>query len=75
MERIRTSLLGPEILTTYDEHDLMRVFDSLPPASAHDDMIGHTYKGRVIHCNSVLDVVNKTIVRGLNAMGIEWGKR
>jgi len=59
---------------TFDEKDLMQLFDSLPAASS-SEMIGRTWNGHVLHSNSVLDVADYFLVKPLQALGFNWGKR
>lgn len=60
----------------YNEEDLVLLYDSLPSVSARDDLIGHSWKGKILRTNaSVLDVAEWAIVRPLNKLGFNWGKR
>jgi hypothetical protein len=41
----------------YKEQDIVLLYDSLPEVNAFNDMIGHTWKGKILRTNSsVLDV-------------------
>lgn len=60
----------------YNEEDLVRLYDSLPAVSAEIDLIGRTWKGRILRTNaSVLDLAEWFLVRPLKFLGINWGKR
>ncbi len=60
----------------YHEQDLVRLYDSLPAVSASDDLIGRTWKGKILRTNhSVLDIAEWALVRPLTKLGLGWGKR
>ncbi|HMV45809.1 MAG TPA: DUF4334 domain-containing protein [Leptospiraceae bacterium] len=60
----------------YKEADLVLLYDSLPEVSAYNDMIGNTWKGKILRTNaSVLDVAEWLLVRPLGLLGLKWGKR
>lgn len=72
--------LSREILShadiAYHEQDLVRLYDALPAVTAKDDLIGRTWKGRILRTNnSVLDVAEWAFIRPLAKLGIAWGKR
>jgi hypothetical protein len=70
----RTVLDGHDV--AFDEADLVRLYDSLPTVSAADDVVGHTYRGRILRTNrSVLDLAEWALVRPLTRLGFGWGKR
>lgn len=60
----------------YNEEDLVLLYDSLPAVSAHNDLIGRTWKGKILRTNaSVLDIAEWGLVRVLQLAGFSWGKR
>lgn len=60
----------------YNEEDLVRLYDSLPTVSASDDLVGRSWRGQILRTNgSVLDLAEWAIIRPLNKIGIQWGKR
>lgn len=60
----------------YKEQDIVLLYDSLPEVNAFNDMIGHTWKGKILRTNSsVLDVAEWLLVRPLGLLGLKWGKR
>lgn len=60
----------------YKEADLVLLYDSLPEVSAYNDMIGNTWRGKILRTNaSVLDVAEWLLVRPLGLLGLKWGKR
>jgi hypothetical protein len=60
----------------YDEADLVRLYDSLPTVRAADDLVGRTWRGRIVRTNrSVLDLAEWALVRPLTRLGFGWGKR
>ena len=60
----------------FNEADLVRLYDSLPSVSAENDLIGRTWKGRILRTNrSVLDLAEWGIIRPLTKLGFGWGKR
>ena len=60
----------------YNEQDLVRLYDALPAVSAGKDLIGRTWKGKILRTNrSVLDLAEWAIVRPLTKLGLAWGKR
>ena len=70
----REALDGLDI--AFDEQDLVRLYDSLPTVSAADDLIGRTWRGRILRTNrSVLDLAEWALVRPLTRLGFGWGKR
>ncbi len=75
VETLKQAILsGADI--AYAEQDLLRLYDTLEPVSAADDMIGHTWRGRILRTrSSVLDLAEWAIVRPLGKLGIHWGKR
>ncbi|MCA9534807.1 MAG: DUF4334 domain-containing protein [Myxococcales bacterium] len=59
-----------------NEEDLVRLYDSLPAVSAEEDLIGRSWRGRIVRTNaSVLDVAEHLLVRPLQRLGFDWGKR
>ena len=75
LEDIRADILE-ERDVAIDEEDLVRLYDSLPAVSAEGDLIGHSWKGRIVRTdNSVLDVAERLLVRPLQRLGLNWGKR
>ncbi len=60
----------------FEEEDLVRLYDSLPAVQAEKDLIGRTWNGRIIRTNaSVLDLAEWAIIKPLNKLGLNWGKR
>lgn len=75
LEKLRGDILAGKNMA-FDEEDLVRLYDSLPTVSARDDLIGHTWKGRILRTNrSVLDLAQWAIITPLTALGFGWGKR
>jgi hypothetical protein len=71
---IKSSLLR-EIDQAYNEEDLVLLFDKCPAVSA-DVLIGNTWNGRIVRTNrSLLDIADWLLVRPLNLLGFQWGKR
>ncbi len=74
LEIIQREILNP-IDMAHNEHDLVRLYDSLPSVSA-DDLIGHSWRGKILRTNhSVLDLAEWAIIRPLSKLGFGWGKR
>ncbi|GAB2518832.1 DUF4334 domain-containing protein [Microbulbifer agarilyticus] len=62
--------------SVFHEHDIVRLFDTLPTVSAEDDLIGRAWKGRVLRTNrSALDFAHWFIATPLRLLGFSWGKR
>lgn len=60
----------------YEQPDLVRLYDSLPTVSARQDVIGRSWRGRIIRTDrSVLDLAEWALVRPLGRLGLGWGKR
>lgn len=60
----------------YNEQDLVRLYDSLPAVRAEDDLIGRSWRGKILRTNrSVLDLAEWAVVRPLTRLGFGWGKR
>ena len=60
----------------YQEEDLVLLYDSLPVVNAFDDVIGNTWKGKILRTNaSILDAAEWLLARPLNLLGFQWGKR
>lgn len=75
VDALKQELLGGADIA-FHEQDLVRLYDALPAVSARDDLIGHTWKGRIVRTNrSVLDLAEWAIVRPLTKLGLAWGKR
>lgn len=75
IETLKAEILNEEDIA-FNEEDLVRLYDALPAAEAEKDLIGRSWRGRVLRTNgSVLDVVEWLLVRPLKAMGVNWGKR
>lgn len=61
---------------SFDEEDIVLLYDSLPAVTSHKDVIGRSWKGRIVRTNaSVLDVGEWLLVRTLGLLGLKWGKR
>lgn len=61
---------------TYTEADIVRLFDSLPTASAENDLIGGIWEGKILRTNrSALDFAHFAINLPLKLLGFQWGKR
>lgn len=75
LEKVRSEILNQEDVA-YNEQDLVRLYDSLPAVSAQEDLIGRTWKGKILRTNaSVLDLAEWAIIRPLRFLGVQWGKR
>jgi hypothetical protein len=59
---------------TFDEAELVQLFDTLKPAECNE-LIGKTFRGQIIRCGCFLDLVDRTLLRGLTALGFAWNKR
>jgi len=60
----------------YNEEDLVKLYGSLPDVSAKDQMVGHSWNGKILRTNaSVLDLAEWFVIRPLNLIGVNWGKR
>lgn len=60
----------------YNEEDLVRLYDLLPAVSARTDMVGRSWRGKILRTNgSVLDLAEWAIIRPLGLLGLRWGKR
>ncbi|WP_394171798.1 DUF4334 domain-containing protein [Thalassotalea litorea] len=60
----------------YHEHDIVKLYDSLPAANARKDLIGRAWKGKVLRTNrSTLDFAHWFIATPLKLLGFTWGKR
>lgn len=60
----------------YNEQDLVRLYDSLPNVNAATDLVGRTWKGKILRTGkSVLDLAEWGLVRPLTKLGLAWGKR
>lgn len=60
----------------YNEADIVRLFDSLPPVSAEDDLIDRVWEGKILRTNrSALDFAHYAINLPLKLLGFQWGKR
>lgn len=55
---------------TFEEIEIVRLFDSLPAIDA-DDMYHH-WRGHIVHTGSLIDIASHVLMRFL---GIQWGKR
>ena len=75
IEDIKSQILNQEDVA-YAEEDLLRLYDSLPTVSAKSDLVANYWKGKILRTNnSVLDLAAWAIIRPLNKVGIQWGKR
>jgi hypothetical protein len=75
IDEIRNDILAGRNVA-YQEEDLVRLYDSLPAVTAFDDLIGHTWKGKILRTNaSVLDIAEWLLARPLKLLGFNWGKR
>lgn len=60
----------------YNEEDLVLLYDSLATVSARNDLVGRNWRGKILRTNaSVLDLAEWAVIRPLNMIGIQWGKR
>lgn len=73
LSALRISLLS-DSLKLYQEREIVALFDSLP-APEPDELIGHTFTGRIVRSGCFLDVVDMVLVRPLMKLGLQWGKR
>ena len=61
---------------TYNEADIVRLFDSLPTVSADKDLINRVWEGKILRTNrSALDFAYYAIHLPLKLLGLQWGKR
>jgi hypothetical protein len=75
VEELKNEILNHADIA-YNEQDLVRLYDSLPAVNAQNDLIGRTWKGKVLRTNrSVLDLAEWGLVRPLTKLGFAWGKR
>ncbi len=75
VNQVRASILNRED-TAFNEADLVRLYDSLPAVKAEEDLIGRSWKGKILRTNkSVLDLAEWAVIRPLKHLGVEWGKR
>lgn len=75
LDQVKMEILQQQDVA-YNEEDLVLLYDSLPSVSAREDLIGRTWKGKILRTNaSVLDVAEWAIIRPLSRLGIKWGKR
>lgn len=75
LDTLKREILSQQDIA-YNEQDLVRLYDSLPAVNAQDDLIGNTWKGRILRTNqSVLDLAEWAVVRPLTKLGFNWGKR
>jgi hypothetical protein len=74
-EEIRASILSKKDVS-FNEEDLVNLYDSCPVVSARNTLIGRSWNGMVLRTNrSVLDVAEWLLVRPLGLFGFKWGKR
>lgn len=66
--------LQSDSLEVYSEREIVALYDSLPAAKP-EDLIGHTFTGRIVRAGCFLDVVDMVLVRPLMKLGLAWGKR
>lgn len=75
VDELRQDLLKPADIV-FHEQDLVRLYDALPCVSAKEDLIGRTWRGKIVRTNhSVLDLAERALVRPLTKLGFAWGKR
>ncbi|RME93373.1 MAG: DUF4334 domain-containing protein [Candidatus Hydrogenedentota bacterium] len=75
LEEIQQDILDEKDIVFLEE-DLVKLYDSLPTASAEEDLIGRTWRGRILRTGgSVLDFAQNFLVRPLSELGLSWGKR
>ena len=75
LSEIKNNILDKRDIA-YNEEDLVRLYDSLPTLRAQEDLTGRSWRGKILRTNaSVLDLAEWAIIRPLNKIGIEWGKR
>lgn len=71
---IRYSLING-IDQSYNEEELVLLFDQCPPITA-ENLIGKTWDGKIVRTNrSLLDLAEWLLVRPLRLLGFKWGKR
>ena len=58
----------------YDEAHLVQLFDTLPRVS-EDLIVGKAFKGLILRSGSLLDMVQLLLVKPINMLGFDWGKR
>lgn len=73
LETIKQQILNREVIT-FDEVDLYQLFDTLEPAK-NSYVVGKTYRGSIVRSNCYLDIVDVILVKPLEALGFNWGKR
>lgn len=75
LEQVKQAILQQQD-AVFTEEDLVRLYDSLPAVNARNDLIGRSWQGRILRTNaSVLDLAEWFVIRPLNKLGIQWGKR
>lgn len=74
LKEIKKVLLSSNEFERFNEIELMQLFDTLKPAS-QTDMIGKTWRGKIVNCYCFLDLADIFIVRPLGLLGFKWGKR
>ena len=58
------------------EAELIRLFDACEPAIAEKDVIGRSFRGRIIRTGTnVFDLAELTMLWPMRVMGINWNKR
>lgn len=61
---------------TYDELDLVKLYDTLPPAPTEEFLVGKSFNGMILRTGeSVLDMASWCLVKPLQLLGFNWGKR
>lgn len=75
LETVKRDLIAKKE-RSYVEEDLVQLYDTLPVVDAQRDLIGRSWRGKIVRVNSsVLDLADWFIVKPLSLLGIGWGKR
>lgn len=75
LDQLKESILAGRDVT-YDEAELVRLYDSLPTVRADEEVVGRAWRGRIVRTgSSVLDLAEWVLVRPLTRLGFGWGKR
>jgi len=74
LNEIKRVILSTNEFERFNEIELMQLFDTLKPAT-QSDMVGRTWRGKIINCYCFLDIADIFIIRPLSYLGFKWGKR
>jgi hypothetical protein len=76
VEKLRRRILKDPEYYSYDEQDILALFDVLPAADTKEHLLGNTFDGKILRTGgSVLDLPAALLNPPLRLMGFGWGKR